>query len=199
MKRSGMKNWGMPFLVVLMVLITAPAVGADSLWVDSSACLYRKSVHLFQPGDLLTIIVVEQATATQNATSSNSEGGGLSAGPGIGGWQRILPMFGTDWDSSYQGKGATTRGGSLTAKLTVEIREITPTGILVLEGRQEIRVNSENQILTIKGKVRSEDVSADNIVISSNISDAVIEYQGKGTVGEAQTPGILTKFFHWLL
>lgn len=199
MNGSSMKVWGMMLMTVLALLAVAPVVWADSLWDDNAGSLYGKSIHAFKPGDLLTIIVVEQATATQNATSSNGESGGFSAGPGVGGWQKVFPMFGTDWDSKYQGKGATARGGSLTAKLSVEVKDVTPNGILVLEGRQAIRVNAENQILTIKGKVRSEDVSADNIVVSTKIADAVIEYQGKGTVGETQSPGILTKFFHWLL
>lgn len=179
------------------VLVSASAVRADSLWSESGS-LYTKNVRQFHPGDLVTIIVVEQAQATQNAESSNGETGEFKAGPGVGGWQTLFPLFGTDWDSSYKGKGSTTRRGSLTAKLTVEVKEVYSNGILALEGRQVIRVNSEDQILTVKGKVRSEDVSIDNIVMSSNVAEAVIEYQGKGTVGETQSPGILTKIFHWL-
>ncbi|HYH04904.1 MAG TPA: flagellar basal body L-ring protein FlgH [Bacillota bacterium] len=188
-------------LIIMMsigtMLTSAPAVRADSLW-SGNGSLYTKKVRQFQTGDLVTIIVVEQAKATQNAESSNGETGGFSAGPGVGGWQTVFPLFGTDWDSSFKGKGATSRGGSLTAKLTVEVKGVHPNGILELEGRQVIRVNAEDQILTVKGKVRSEDVSTDNIVMSSNVAEAVIEYQGKGTIGEAQSPGILTKFFHWL-
>jgi len=103
-----------------------------------------------------------------------------------------------DWESKYEGTGSTTRGGSLTAKLTVTISEITPEGLLLVEGKQTIKVNNENQVLTVKGKIRPEDVSQSNTVYSTYVADAVIEYQGKGTLGDTQRPGILTRIFNWI-
>jgi flagellar L-ring protein precursor FlgH len=196
MKKSGM-ILGTVLLVIMVTLSITEAVRADSLWSDNNSSLYTKKASQFRAGDLLTVIVVEQASASQKAESSNGEKGDLSAS-GNGTLGSLLPSFGSEWDSNYKGKGNTTRGGSLSATLTVEIKEVMPNGILVLEGKQVIRVNTEDQILTIKGKTRSEDVSSANIVMSTSISDAVIEYQGKGTVGETQKPGILSKFFHWL-
>ncbi|HEY8463937.1 MAG TPA: flagellar basal body L-ring protein FlgH [Bacillota bacterium] len=196
-----MKQWARLGITLVMVSLVicglATVVRADSLWPGENASLYADRPRQYRVGDLLTIIVQEQATASQNAESSNGEKGKVSTG-GLGKWQSVFPLFGSDWNSSYEGEGETTRRGSLTAKLTVEVKEVYPNGILALEGHQVIRVNAEDQILTIKGKVRSEDVSEDNIVMSSKVADAVIEYQGRGTVGEAQKPGILTRFFHWL-
>jgi flagellar L-ring protein precursor FlgH len=188
---------GTVLLAMLTMFAVKEAVWADSLWTDNSSSLYTKYQNKFRVGDLLTVVVVEQASASQKAESSNGKTGDFSAS-GNGTLGGLIPAFGSKWDSKYKGQGNTTRGGSLQASLTVEVKAVEPNGILVLEGRQVIRVNAEDQVLTIKGRARCEDVTANNVVMSTSISDAVIEYQGKGTIGETQKSGVLTKFFHWL-
>jgi len=182
----------------LTILSLNNFVQAESLWTENSRSLYSSQAKTFQPGDLLTVIIIEQASATQQAKSSNGEKGSLGIGPGTGVLAQLLPLIGADWDSDYQGEGATSRGGSLKAKLTVTISEVKENGILLLEGKQQIMVNNENQLLKITGLARSLDVGLNNVILSTNIADAKIEYQGKGTLGEAQSPGIFTRILHWL-
>jgi len=184
-------------VLTLCSMVSSAALG-DSLWTEDSGSLYKKQPRDFKVGDLITIIIVEQATASQKASSSNWKNGSLTARPGTGVLKDVVPELKGDWESEYEGTGSTTRGGSLTAKLTVTINEITPEGLLLVEGRQTIKVNNENQILTVKGKIRPEDVSQYNTVYSTYVADAVIEYQGKGTLGETQRPGILTRIFNWI-
>lgn len=191
------RNFQATILTIITLLVICVPAKAASLWNSESKSLYTKQVRQFKVGDLITIIIVEQAAASQNAESSNGKNGEIKAGPGTGVLDSI-PGLGMDWDSSYKGKGTTTRGGSLTAKLTVSVIDILPEGILMVEGRQVIKVNKEDQLLTIRGKIRPDDVNGENFVYSTYVADAVIEYQGKGTLGETQSPGILTRFFHWL-
>lgn len=183
-------------IVSLLIMFTSTTL-ADSLWSEQSSSLYAAKPRTFQVGDLLTIIVVEQAKATQQAETSNGKKGSVAAGPGTG-ILNGLPQMGASWDSSDRGSGSTTRGGSLNAKITVEVKEVNPNGILRVEGRQVIKVNGEEQILSVSGLARALDIAPDNTILSNCISDAVIEYQGKGTIGDTQKSGIITKFFHWL-
>jgi len=187
-------------LTLTIILLTqSNALLADSLWTDQGGFLYGSKPRSFQAGDIITVIVVEQAQATQKAESSSDAKNSVNAGPGTGFLSRIFPEnIGADWGSSSQGKGSTTRGGSLQAKISVEVVGVNPNGILVIEGQQIIKVNNEEQVLKISGMVRSEDVSNDNVVLSSNIANAVIEYQGNGNINDAQKPGILTRFFNWI-
>jgi flagellar L-ring protein precursor FlgH len=187
-------------IIVIFILIFAlnSFVLADSLWSDRSNSLFSAKQRNFDIGDLITILIIEQATASQQAETKNNEGGKLSAGPGTGLLQQIFPTLGGSWDSTSNGKGTTTRGGSLKATISVQVKDIYPNGILVLEGRQVIRVNKEEQVIIITGNVRPDDVSSDNSVYSTRIANAIIEFQGKGSVSETQQPGILSKIFHWL-
>ncbi len=185
--------------LILLILIQGSSVQADSLWTDQGVSLYGNKPRSFQVGDLITVVIVEQAKATQEAKSSSEEKGSINAGPGTGILAKILPdSIGANWGNSSDGEGSTTRGGTLQGKITVQITGVNPNGTLVIEGRQVIRVNNEDQVLKITGMIRAEDVNIDNITLSSNIANAVIEYQGNGNINDAQKPGVLTRVFHWI-
>jgi flagellar L-ring protein precursor FlgH len=185
--------------LIILFSVQAGVCRANSLWTDQNVSLYGNKPRSFQVGDLITVVIVEQAKATQEAKSSSEEKGSVNAGPGSGFLSRLLPeSIGANWGNSSEGEGSTTRGGSLQGKITVQVTGVNPNGILAIEGRQVIKVNNEDQILKITGMVRSEDVSIDNMTLSSNIANAVIEYQGNGNINNAQKPGLLTRFFHWI-
>jgi flagellar L-ring protein precursor FlgH len=181
---------------VILVMTNSIALG-DSLWSDQSSSLYTSKQRNFEIGDLVTILIVEQASASQQATTKDGKDVEISLGPNTGLFQSI-PSAGVNWKTDYSGKGTTTRGGTLKATISVQVKDVLPGGILVLEGRQVIRVNKEEQVIVISGNVRSEDISNDNTVFSTRIANAVIEFEGKGTVGDSQKPGILWRIFHWI-
>ena len=81
-------------------------------------------------------------------------------------------------DASAQ--GSTTHGGTLDARMTAQVVDVLPTGNLVIEGRQTIIVNGEEQIIVVSGQVRPQDIASDNTVLSTFIADATIAYQGTG-------------------
>ncbi len=185
--------------IILVTFIQGSNTKAASLWTDQNVSLYGNKPRSFEVGDLITVVIVEQAKATQEAKSSSDDRGEINAGPGTGFLAKLLPdSIGAGWGTSSEGKGTTSRGGTLQGRITVQVTAVNPSGILVIEGRQVIKVNSEDQILKITGMIRSEDVSLDNITLSSNIANAVIEYQGNGNINNAQKPGILTRVFHWI-
>ncbi len=184
-------------VVILNLLLINTAVLAESLWSDRGS-LYSGKPKAYKVGDLLTIVVVEQASASQKAESNNGENGSVNFGASTGTWERMLPEFGTQWKSASKGTGTTTRGGTLTAKITVFVKEVSDNGLLTVEGQQVIKVNKEEQVIKISGVVRPDDITSDNMVYSPYVANAVIEYNGKGSVGDTQGTGLLTKIFHWI-
>jgi flagellar L-ring protein FlgH len=71
--------------------------------------------------------------------------------------------------------------------------DILPNGNLFIEGNREVRVNNENQMMTLTGVIRPRDITANNVIQSTYIADARIAYSGKGVLNERQRPGWLAR------
>ena len=96
-------------------------------------------------------------------------------------------------DSSTQGN--TARAGTLQTRITVQVVETFPNGVLRIEGKRTLKINEETQTLVFSGLVRIRDIRADNTVPSTAIANAEIYFEGKGIVGSRQREGILTRLF----
>jgi flagellar L-ring protein precursor FlgH len=158
-------------------------------------------------GDIVTISIVESSSATENATTETSRDSSLFAGvDSFLGYEKQLEkrfknftaaeMFDATLSNDFTGTGKTVRSGSLTASISARIIEELPNGNFVIEGRREVAVNHESQYLVITGIVRPEDISPDNIVLSTFISDARIAYSGRGVIDDHQYPGWFTRLLN---
>jgi flagellar L-ring protein precursor FlgH len=65
----------------------------------------------------------------------------------------------------------------------------------MVQGEKWLTINQGEELVRISGIVRPQDIGADNIVASSRVADARIEYVGKGTLADSNTRGWLSRFF----
>ena len=188
--------------VVIFLLLSqffANWVWADSLWTEESRAIFTSKPRVFKEGDLLTLVIMEQASASYKSGTDGDEAGSFSVG-GKGLLGNILPYLQAGTDNSYSGEGSTSRKGMLTAQLTVCVTQVElGTGNLLIEGKQKIEVNQDAQELTVRGRIRPEDINRDNTIYSSYVADAEISLSGRGVYNQHTKPGILTRFFSWLL
>lgn len=174
----------------------AVAGDADSLLDEPS---YRSLVaenKAFRVGDVLTVIVQEAATATSSADLRSQRNFSVSAqlSSTMGGAHSAAA--GTDTGSD--GAGRTQRSGRLLAQLSVRVTEVSANGDLVVDGRQSLKINDEEQLIVLSGVVRPRDISNDNTVLSSRIAQARIEFDGEGFVTDQSKPGWLARILTWL-
>lgn len=151
-------------------------------------------------GDVITILVVEASSASNNAKTSTSRASDLSlVGAGKVG-TAPLPDAGLNISTGnkFNGEGSTTSQGSVRAKITARIDSVLANGNLLINGSRTISVNGEDQVIKISGIVRPSDIQFDNSIYSFNIADATIVFEGNGVIDRVQGPGWITKLFHWL-
>jgi len=151
-------------------------------------------------GDAITIIVVESSLATNKAQTKSGKQSDLSFDASGKILKNDIPPLDVTIGSTndFQGSGSTEASGVIQTKISATIDSVLKNGNLVIRGSKKITINGEEQIINIKGIVRTSDVRADNSVLSYNISDAEISFEGSGLIDDAQSPGWLTKFFHWI-
>jgi flagellar L-ring protein precursor FlgH len=95
-------------------------------------------------------------------------------------------VISTESTASTEGKGSVNRKEDLRTNVAAVVTQVLPNGNLVIEGRQEIRVNYELRELVVGGIVRPEDIESDNTLESSKIAQARIAYGGRGQIMDVQ-------------
>jgi flagellar L-ring protein precursor FlgH len=179
-----------------------PPQTAGSLWTESRGGLFQDNKGR-TVGDIITVVIVENASASKEATTETDRTSSMSAGiTNVFGLERqIGSMTGLDPSTlvdakatnDFSGGGKTERKENLVATLTTQVVEVQPNGNLRIEGNKTVTVNSETQIVKLSGLVRPSDVSPRNLVDSKNILNARIAYVGDGVISDKQQQGWLVR------
>ncbi|NLY11596.1 MAG: flagellar basal body L-ring protein FlgH [Firmicutes bacterium] len=188
---------GIVTISLLLVSQFSVSVLAISLFETNGKSMFSDQ-KARQVGDLVTVLIVEKAQATQSVGSSTDSGSSFNIGPGTGVLADFIPLIGFGGGDEFSAKGSVARQGSITAKMTTKVVEVYPNGNLKIEGRQKIQVNGEEQEIVISGIIRSKDIGPDNTIVSSLVADAEIDFVGTGVIAEKQQPGIITRILNWL-
>lgn len=93
----------------------------------------------------------------------------------------------------FTGEATVDRTDSFTMRVTAEVVDVKPNGTLVLQARQRIKTDEEEQILILSGICRAEDVTADNTVLSTQMFDKDVTKIHKGPVRDTTKRGLLSK------
>jgi flagellar L-ring protein precursor FlgH len=168
----------------------------NSLWRTGSRAFF-KDQRANQVGDILTVKVRFNDKATlENETSrsrSMEEDSGITnffGKPKVPIMNAAVPtrIFTGDSTSSSDGKGSIDRREELWTNVAGVVTQVLPNGNLVIEGKQEVRVNFEIRELIVAGIVRPEDIESDNTIDSAKIAEARIAYGGRGQIMDMQQP-----------
>jgi flagellar L-ring protein FlgH len=175
-----------------------PAVyNPNSLWRNGSRAFF-KDQRAHQIGDILTVKVkITDRAKYENETvrrRNNKEDSGITDFLGSklinNPAQAILPgrILSADGSATSEGKGSVDRKEELQTNVAGVVTQVLPNGNLVIEGKQEIRVNFEVRELIVAGIVRPEDIESDNTIDSTKIAQARIAYGGRGQITDVQQP-----------
>src|SRR5690242_13905676 len=173
----------------------AASYSPNSLWRNGSRAFF-KDQRAHQVGDILTVTVnLNDKAVIANETQRSRENKEDADIKSLFGAKKI-PLTGAtiptslslDSSASSDGKGSVNRSEALVTNVAGVVTQVLPNGNLVVEGKQEVRVNYEIRELVVAGIVRPEDIQSDNTIDSTKIAEARIAYGGRGQIMDVQQP-----------
>lgn len=190
------------YLMGLSQVTAEPVIGektedraADgSLWSEE-----RPQSFLFNDfkasrvGDVVTVRIVESSKGSKNASTKTEKdtsiSTSISAFFGMPSDKLSQGSVGAETSETHDGSGSTSRSSQLTAVITAKVMDVLPNGNLVIDGRREVIVNNETQLISISGIIRPEDIGPTNSILSTFVADAKITYTGTGVLADKQRVG----------
>ncbi|MDQ7733147.1 flagellar basal body L-ring protein FlgH [Halomonas sp. SpR1] len=149
-------------------------------------------------GDILTIVLDEEVSASKNSQSNAGRSGSASLElaqlPDV---LDTLAEYGFDiaGENNFTGSGGSRANNSFTGTITVSVLEVMNNGNLRVRGEKQIAINQGTEFIRFSGVVNPRTITAQNSVPSTQVADARIEYVGDGYINEAQHMGWLQRFF----
>lgn len=153
-------------------------------------------------GDILTVKLVEKTQAQKDATTDAKRENSTEV--------KIPTIFGAapqdllgfdlnqslESKNSFTGEGQSNQSNALTGFITVSVVEVLANGYLRIRGEKRLTLNQGDEFIRLSGIVRPTDIDALNIVESTRIADATIQYTGEGVLNDVNRMGWLARFIN---
>ena len=185
------------------LVLVAVTVRGDSLWVTHTARSMTGDKRASAIGDILSIVIEENATTKKGASTKTSKSSGLDASiasflysPAASGLLTKagqLPAVKYSSKHEFDGSGAIDNSEHIVARIAVQVVDVLPNRNLMVEGRRQTSFSGESQDAVLRGVVRPEDIGPNNTVFSYNVADASIRFISKGSISNAQKKGWFTR------
>ena len=191
------------FNLAFLILNSPTPLPAQSLWKTDSSKAIIADKRAGAVGDLITILVQENNTASKDNSTSTAKKSSIDAsiakflyspaGSSLLTKNGQFPALNLTSSQDFDGGGKISNSEKITAKITVRVMDVLPNGNLVLEGRRSTSFAGETQEAVLRGVVRVEDIAPNNTLYSYNIADATIKYVSTGTITDNQRKGWFTR------
>ncbi len=169
----------------------APSASPGGIWTPGSRIAdAARDIKASQVDDMITVVVVENASAVSSGTTKTSRvsstknsisalvGITKAAGP-------LANLAGVTGDTELNGQGTTSRNVVISTTLTARVSAVMPNGAMLVEATKDVEINTERQTIIVRGIVRPADVASDNTVLSNRLGQLEVRLNGKGVVGDA--------------
>lgn len=180
----------------LALCFAVPAV-AESLYQEGSFRPLTADNKAFRIGDSLTVQVFENSSASTSANTGTRRGNDVTGSVTHTG-NKVVGQLGIGVTGEFDGGGRTQRANKLLATLTVTVQQVLANGELQVAGEQLLTVNDELQKVNLEGRVRPQDISDGNVVLSTRLADARITYVGEGDVSDRARRSGWRRILDWL-
>ncbi len=147
-------------------------------------------VKAFRIHDVVSIVVTESLAAStdgqvKNTRASNANSAITSLFGALKASNAMQNLLGANASSGLSAQGQSTTNSSLATTFGAEVLDVLPNGLLVVQATRQLTFSQQTQLITLRGLVRPEDVSNQNQVMSTAMTDLELEVTGKGIVNDS--------------
>ncbi|PSV81452.1 flagellar basal body L-ring protein FlgH [Photobacterium leiognathi] len=152
-------------------------------------------------GDIVTILLEEKTAAKKSASSDLDKSTDLNMKPiELGGKPVTIRdynlSYGMSNNNTFAGSTSADQSNSIKGSISVEVVEVLNNGNLVIRGEKWLTLNTGDEYIRVSGHIRPDDISQDNTIASTRISNARIQYSGTGDRQDVQDQNWLSRFFN---
>ena len=156
----------------------------------------RRARHI---GDMLIINIVEKTAAVKAGASSGNKSGSVNVGiPGL-----LQGKLGANLATTTANKFADgdnqSASNTFTGTLGVTVTEVLPNGNLIVAGEKQVAMNKGVEFIRFSGMVSPDNIQTGNIVSSTQVADARVEYRTNSQIDRAEMASMASRFFQSLL
>ena len=161
-----------------------------SIWVDSGRFTrLTTDVRAMRPHDLVSVVVQESLAASTDGSVKNTRASNAHSGiSGLIGTLKagnaLQDLITQNSNSGLSAQGTSATNSSLSTTLGGQVVEVLPNGMLVIEAAREVEFSQQTQTIVLRGLVRPEDISQQNQILSTAISNLELQVKGKGIVND---------------
>ena len=140
--------------------------------------------------DVVSIVVTESLAAStdgqvKNTRASNANSNVSALFGALKAANNLQNLLGVTAASGLTAQGQSTTNSSLITTFGAEVVDVLPNGMLVVQATRQLTFSQQTQLIKLRGLVRPEDVSAQNQVLSTAMTDLELEVTGKGIVNDS--------------
>lgn len=152
-------------------------------------------------GDIITVNLRENTSATKSAGTTTSRESEMTVDPLLGLGGNVVNIGGrgiqldVNAENEFTGDAQANQSNNLSGNISVTVIQVLANQNLLVRGEKWITLNNGDEYIRLTGIVRPADISPTNEIVSTKIANARIQYSGTGTFASAQKQGWLTKFF----
>lgn len=145
-------------------------------------------------GDIVTVMLVENNSGQKSSDTNLAQSTAMNVGaPTFGGSVRPNMAVTLDSGNNFVGEAGSSQSNSLNGSIAVTVREVLPSGNLLVEGEKWMQINQGNEFIRLRGVIRPRDVGPNNMILSTQVADARISYSGNGTQQNVNIAGWAAK------
>ena len=161
-----------------------------SIWTDDGRLTRLTSdvraMHLHDP---IAVVVSESLAASTDGTVKNSRASNASSSISSllgkkGASNALNNLLNQTSASGLNAQGQSVTNSSLSTTVGGEVMDVLPNGMLVIQAVRQVTFSQQTELITLRGLVRPDDISAQNQVLSTAITDLEVEVTGKGIIND---------------